>query len=299
MAAPRSSWKGFLKLSLVSVPVKAFTAHNTSEEIRLNQLHKDCHNRVRYQKVCPEHGELKSSDIVSGYEYAKDQYVVIDPQELAKLRPESDRSVAIDGFVKPDEIGDIYLAGKTYYLLPDGAPGNKPYTLLHRGMEDGGVVAFAHVVLSGREQLAIVRPLENLLVMDVLTVAKKVRPVTEFADEVPEQDLSKEELKLTQTLIDASTIVDFDYASYEDDYVEKLTELIQMKIDGKEVVQVPDSEQPKILNLMEALKASVAEAQKGSKKMAGSAQESSRKNVAKRMAASSGKQPAARRKQSG
>ena len=119
--APRTSFKGFLKLSLVSVPVKAYTANNTSEEIRLNQLHTDCHSRVCYKKVCPEHGELKGTDIVSGYEYAKGQYVVVDLDELRKLRPESDHTIRIDGFVSPDAIDPVYWAGRTYHLLPDGA----------------------------------------------------------------------------------------------------------------------------------------------------------------------------------
>ena len=148
--APRTSWKGFLKLSLVSVPVKAFTANNTTEEIRLNQLHADCHNRVRYKKVCPEHGELSADEIVSGYEYAKDSYVIIDTEDLAKLRTTSDKAVHIDGFVSLDEIDASFLAGRTYYLTPDGAAGNRPYALLVRGMEDAGVVAIAQVVLSGR-----------------------------------------------------------------------------------------------------------------------------------------------------
>ena len=133
--APRTSWKGYLKLSLVSVPVRAFPANNTGEEVRLNQLHEDCNARVKYQKVCPEHGELKQAEIVSGYQYAKDQYVVIDTQELTKLRQQSDKSIRIDGFISPDEIDPLYHAGKNYYLLPDGVAGDKPYALLHKGMK--------------------------------------------------------------------------------------------------------------------------------------------------------------------
>ena len=104
MAAPRSSWKGFIKLSLVSVPVKAFTANNTSEDVRLNQLHDNCNSRVKYQKVCPEHGELKTTEIVSGYEYTKDSYVIIDPEDIAKIRSVSDRAISIEGFVAASEI---------------------------------------------------------------------------------------------------------------------------------------------------------------------------------------------------
>lgn len=297
--APRSSWKGFIKLSLVSVPVKAFTANNTSEEVRLNQLHKDCHSRVRYKKVCPEHGELKAEDIVSGYEYARDQYVVINGMELSKLRKESDKTVSIEGFIAPDAIDQMYLAGKTYYLLPDGVAGNRPYALLQQGMIDSGVHALAQVVVSGREQLVLLRPVDNLLTMTVLHHDKNVKPIGQFSGELPEQETTPEELTLAETLINASRIEKFDLANYRDQYVENLTKLIQMKIDGEEVVAAPDPEEPKILNLMDALKKSVAEARSRSgKKMAPSETAPAKRSAKKKMAPSAQKK-AARRKKSG
>jgi DNA end-binding protein Ku len=281
--APRSSWKGFLKLSLITVPVKAFTANNTTETLRLNQLHKDCHSRVRYQKVCPEHGELKQSEIVSGYEYAKDQYVVIEGDELNKLRPESDHAVRIDGFVGKDAVDPIYYAGRTYYLMPDGVAGGKAYALLHQGMVDAGVHAIAQVVIAGREQLVLVRPIDRLLSMTVLTIEKKVKSVDEFTRELGDDETSPEEMALANTLIQASTIKEFDFGKYEDAYNEKLTELIQLKVDGKEIVQAPDHEEPKIINLMEALKASVAAAQSSSgRKMAPSVKEAAEKKATRR-----------------
>ena len=264
--APRTSWKGFLKLSLVSVPVKAYTANNTDEEIRLNQLHGECHGRVRYKKVCETHGELKSEDIVSGFEYAKDQYVVIDEDELSKVRAKSDKSVAIDGFVPPEKIDPIYMAGRTYFLLPDGPAGNRPYALLVRGMVDAKVVAIAQVVISGREQLVMLRPQDGMLVMNVLNYPKRVRSATPYRDELPEEKPSASELALANTLIGASTLAEFDFQSYRDTYVENLNKLIQLKVEGREIVQAPDPEEPKILNLMEALKKSVAEV--GARKMA-------------------------------
>jgi DNA end-binding protein Ku len=267
--APRSSWKGFLKLSLVSVPVKAFTANETSEEIHLNQLHAECNNRVRYKKVCPEHGELRSEEIVSGYEYAKDQYVVIDPDELQKLRLESDKAVGIEGFIKPEEIDPLYFSGRTYYLMPDGPAGSRPYALLHKGMLDAGVVALAKVVMSGRTQLVLVRPVGRLLSMSVLIYAKRVRDSVSLEDELQPLELNPEEDKLTQILISASRIEDFGLDRYTDKYTDELNRLIKMKIDGEEVVAAPDAEEPKILNLMDALKKSVAEVQSASgKKMA-------------------------------
>jgi len=282
--APRTSWKGFLKLSLVSVPVKAFTAHNTGEEIRLNQLHEECNARVKYQKICPEHGELKQSDIVSGYQYAKDQYVVIDTSELSKLRLQSDKAIRIDGFISPDEIDPLYHAGKTYYLLPDGIAGDKPYALLHKGMIDADVCAIAQIILSGREQLVVVRPLDGMLVMTVLNYPKKIKASDEFTKELEDQDFTRDEIKLTKTLIDASLIEDFKLDSYKDEYVEHLAKLIQLKVDGQEIVQSPDPEEPKIINLMEALKKSVAEAQAG-RKVAPSVKETKRKAAKKKPAA--------------
>jgi DNA end-binding protein Ku len=277
---PRSSWKGHLRLSLVSVPVQAFTANDTAGEIHLNQLHQGCHQRVRYKKVCPEHGELEQKDIVLGYEYAKDQYVVIDPDELAKLRPQSDKSIQLEGFVEEEAIDEAYYTGRTYYLLPDGASGHKPYALLHKGMADAGLVALGQIVLSGREQLVAIRPLDKLLSMSLLQVAARVRPGELFEDELPAPEISKEELKLTSTLIEASRIEDFDYAAFKDEYTEHLTELIKKKVEGEEIVQVAEREEPRILNLMDALKKSVAEAQAGAKrKMAPSAKAASEKKT--------------------
>jgi DNA end-binding protein Ku len=276
--------------------VKAFTANNTEETVRLNQLHKDCHQRVRYKKVCPEHGELKSSEIVSGYEFAPEEYVVIDPQELNKLRPESDKAVKIEGFVAPAEIDGVYLAGKTYYLLPDGIAGDKPYALLHKGMQDRGVVAIAWVVISGREQLVMLRPAQDMLAICVLHTAKKIKDIAPLQEELADLEVTAEEVKLTDTLINASTIQEFDFDVYEDMYTARLTELIRAKIDGKEIVQAPDVEEPKILNLMEALKASVAEAQASSG--AGSGKKAAKKTSSAKAAPSAGakKKDAARKK---
>ena len=267
MAAPaRTSWKGFLKLSLVSVPVKAFTANEASAEVHLNQLHKGCNSRIKYQKVCPEHGELNQEQIVSGYEYAKGEYVVVDPEEVDKLRTKADRAVSIDGFVPADSVDARYYAGKTWYLLPDGVAGERPYALLHRGMLDNEVVAIAQVVIAGREQLVLVRPMGRMLVMTGLHYHKKVKASHEFEEEVAAIEFKPDEVALTNTLIGATKVADFDLEKYNDTYVAKLQQLIQMKVDGREIVAAPDHEEPKILNLMDALKKSVAEV--GARKMA-------------------------------
>jgi len=279
--APRSSWKGHVQLGLVSVPVKAFTANETSETIRLNQLHKDCNQRVRYQKVCPEHGELKTAEIVSGYEYAKDGYVIIDPDEIARIRSQSDRAISIQGFVATSEVDPIFHAGRTYYLLPDGIAGNRPYALLTQGMAEEGVHAIARIVIAKREQLVLLRPLDGVLAMTVLNYAKKVKSVDEFRSQLADEDSSADERKLTKTLIEASRIREFDLGAYEDDYAENLKRLIEMKLEGEEIVRSVEAEEPKIVNLMEALKQSVAAAQAGQRKLAPSAKAKKKKSAKK------------------
>ena len=297
--APRSSWKAFLKLSLVSVPVRGFTASKSGGDIRLNQLHKDCNTRVKYQKVCPEHGELTSDQIVKGYEHSKGEYVIIEDDELEKLRTQSDHSINIEGFIPPDALDPVYHAGRTYYLVPDGTPGQKPYALLHRGMQENGVHALAQVVIGGREQIVLLRPIGDLLGLTVLYHHAKVQSSESLREEVVDVEVSDEELALANTLIGASRMQDFDLASYDDRYHTKLTELIRMKVEGQEVVQAEDAEEPKIINLMDALKKSVAEAQKaGATAEEPDAAGSPKKAVSpKKMAPSAGaRHPAAKKK---
>jgi DNA end-binding protein Ku len=256
-----SAWKGFLRLSLVSVPVKAYTAGVSGTEIRLNQLHADCHSRIQYRKACPVHGEVGSDAIVSGYEFAKDQYVVIDTDEVEKLRKPSDKAVTIDAFVKPDEIDPLYHSGRSYYLLPDGPVGQKPYALLRQAMIQRNRHAVAQVVLSGREQLVLLRPVDSLIAMTVLSLDDQIKKPSSFQDELTSQDLTDEELALAKTLIDASTPKKFDFTRYKDSYRDKLTTLIQAKVEGKEIVAPPMQEEAQVINLMDALRASVQQVQ--------------------------------------
>jgi DNA end-binding protein Ku len=275
--AAHASWKGFIKLSLVSVPVKAYTATATGSDITLHQLHAKTHTRIQYKKFAPEVGEVSSDEIVKGYEYAKGQYVIVEDDEIDKLRTESDKSVRIDGFIRPEDLSSVYMGGRTYFLTPDGPVGQKPYSLLMKGMEANGVCAIAEVVISQKEQVVMVRPVEGVLAMTVLNRKDEVKAASAFKDEITETEASEAEKSLADTLIKASIIKDFDFSKYKDVYKEKLTKLIQLKIEGKEIIQVRDPEEPKIINLMEALKRSVAEAQAAQ----GGAPETAEKTTAK------------------
>src|SRR6267378_4980235 len=155
--AARSTWKGYLKNNLVSVPVKAYTANASGGgEVRLNQLHKECNSRINYKKTCPIHGEVSGDQIVSGYEYSKGQYVIVDTEELEKLRTEDDKAITIDTFIPSGTLDPIYSTGKSYYLVPDGPVAQKPYAVLHHGMVELKRQALAQVVMHGKEQTVLV-----------------------------------------------------------------------------------------------------------------------------------------------
>jgi DNA end-binding protein Ku len=260
---PRPSWKGYLKLSLVAVPIRGYTANIASSEIRLHQLHSECHSRIRYQKTCPIHGEVPKEEIVSGYEYAKGEYVVIEPDELAKLRGERERAITIDAVVSQHTVDPVYFTDKTYYLAPDGAVGQKPYSLIQRSLADSELQAVGRVVLYGREELVLVRPVEHVLAMTALKFESEVAHAEAFNEEVGKADMSREELTLTKRLIEAFEKPKFSLADYKDHYVEELTKLIDAKVQGKELVTPPAEEEPEVINLMDALKKSVAAAKKG------------------------------------
>jgi DNA end-binding protein Ku len=261
--ALRSSWKGFLKLSLISVPVKAYTATTSGgADIRLNQIHAGCNSRIQQKKFCPIHGELKSDEIVSGYETAKGQYVLINTDELSKLRSEDDKAIKIDVFFHAEALDPIYFSGRSYYLVPDGPVGQKPYSVILRAMAEANCYAIAQVVFSGREQVVLLRPMGHLLVMAMLHLDEDITKPSAVESEVPKVEIAPEELALAKTLIKASTPEKLDYERYKDLYTERLTKLIEAKVEGKEIVAPPAQEESQAINLMDALRESVAKAQK-------------------------------------
>ena len=262
--ASRSVWSGYIRFGLVSVPVKAYTATASGGgTISLNQLHRECNSRINYKKTCPVHGEIRADEIVSGYEFSKGQYVVIDPAEIEKLRTANEKAIDVKAFIAPEEIDLRYVNGKTWFLLPEGPVASKPYSLLYKTLQEQNLVAFSQVVIGGKVQLLVLRPGDGLLVGSYVSYASEVKSPAEFADEAPKVEVSPDEMKLARTLTDAMKVTDFDLAQYTDDYNEKLTQLIQAKVEGKQVVEPPAAEAPQqVGNLMDALKASLAQAKK-------------------------------------
>jgi DNA end-binding protein Ku len=259
-------WKGSLRFSLVTVSVQAFTAAQPDEgEIHLNQLHDKCHSRIRYKKTCPIHGEVTNDEIVTGYEYEKDHYVIVDRNEVEKAQAD-EHSIVIDTFVAPEEIDPIYYDGRVYYLVPETASANDPYNVLCQAMNKMNRCGIATVVLRGKEQLLMVRPIDGVLTMIMLHYENQIRKPEAVREEVPHGKASAQELKLAQQLIESSTDEKFDFSQYEDRYTDRMKALIQSKIEGKEVIEPPQAEdEVPVINLMDALRKSVQKSKQSPK----------------------------------
>lgn len=260
----RATWKGSLHVSLLSVRVKAYASHTRQQQtVQLHQLHGDCRQRIRYQKVCPVHGPVESDQIVMGYEHAPDQHVQIDLKELDQLRSQHElRSIRIATFFATGKVPPLYFGEKHYYLLPDGPMAQVAYALLVRAMLSRKAEAVAQVVLSKREQLVLLRIVEGkLLVMTCLKYADQVRVPTAFTEELAAVPaVADGELELAKTLVAQQTATDFDLAQFKDEYDMKLTQLVDAKVQGLDLPAATDDQPAQIFSLIEALQASVEQA---------------------------------------
>lgn len=266
--AARPSWEGFLKFNLISVPVKGYNAATGgSGKIGFHLLHKTCNSRIRYKKVCPIHGEVSNDEIASGYEFAKGQYAVVEKEERSELKSEDDKAIDVAAFVPPQAVEPTYFSGRSYFLVPDGKVAQKPYAVMHDAMREQNRYALAQVVFSGKPQLAVVRPLEKLLVMQLLNYESEIKKPSSFTDELEAPSVSAEERKLAETLIATATAEEFDLGKYKDEYAGKLAKLVEGKAKHAKKAPARSREEPAVINLMEALRKSLHAAQKGKGKM--------------------------------
>jgi DNA end-binding protein Ku len=259
---PRSTWEGFLRLSLISIPVRAYnSALPEHGVVRFHQIHKGCGERIQYKKFCPVHGEVTKEDIVSGYAVNKGEYVEIGRDEIKQLEAQDDEAINIEAFTPPETVAPVYFSGKTFYLVPDGPAGQKPYALLRQVMEDKGVQAVAHMVLSGHEQYVLIRPVGKVLEMVVLYYHTQVRPVDAYDDEISQPKVSAQEMKLATALVEQSTVRSFDLTKLVDHYTERVTELIESKAAGRKPAPPKRERHRAVINLMDALKKSLKQGQ--------------------------------------
>lgn len=259
--AARPVWQGYIRFSLVNIPAQGFTATKSGGDggdVHLHQLHKGCGARVKYQKTCPIHGPIKQDEIESGYEFAKDQYVTIEPDDLGKLKKGNDKTIGIEAFIPKDCIPPRYFSGRTMYLLPDGPIGGKPYAMLRQLMVEQKRYAFCTAVMNGKEQIMLMRPIENLIGLEFLKYAAEVKAPTELSPQVPDVTVPKKELELARTLFDQLSDNKFELSDWTNHYSDDLRKLIDAKVKGQEVVTPPEeTEQPVTGDLMAALRRSL------------------------------------------
>lgn len=254
----RAGWRGFLRFGLVAVPIQAFNAHlRDSERLIFHQLHATCHNRIRHEKVCPVHGPVSNDEVVLGYEYAKDKYVEVDPEEFEGLRSEKDRALTIDAFISPGDIDPIYFDGRTYYLTPDGGDAKEAYAVLLRAMQRAKRCGVGQVIFSGKKQVVLLRPQEHVLEMALLHYASSIQPAALVAIDLPRLSAADRKQALADELVESWSEDHFDLSRYVDEYEQEMRTLIDAKVKGRDVVAPAQAEEPPVYNLMDALRKSM------------------------------------------
>ena len=251
----RPTWKGYLKISLVNIPVKVFPATDAAATLSFNQLHAECQTRIQQKRWCPNcQREVPNTDIVKGYEFEKGRYVVMAEEDIEKVRVESTRVINLETFTDDTAIDPIYLE-RPYYLAPDGAVAREAFAVIREGMQ--GKAGIDKVALYGREYLVKVQPREKGLIMYTLRHANEIRSMEaiEELDEMP-TTVKPDEVKLARQVI-GTFEGDVDFTSYKDDYQVGLREIIDAKIEGREIVTQEIEAPPKVVNLMDALRKSL------------------------------------------
>jgi DNA end-binding protein Ku len=259
----RAIWSGSISFGLVSVPVKAFSAVR-DHSVHFNQLEKGTGARINYKKVSDKTGkEVESDDIESGYEVSSGKYVVVEDEELEALRPRTSRTIDVADFVELAEIDPIYYE-RTYWLGPDGEAAERPYRLLLAAMESEGKAGIGTVVMRKKQYLAAIRPLDGALAMSTMRFADEVVPQSDI-DALPGKGAkpADKELRLASQII-GSLSTDWDPKRYHDTYTEELKGLIEAKAKGKKIVVEEEAPaEAAVVDLMQALEASLAAARKG------------------------------------
>jgi DNA end-binding protein Ku len=251
----RPTWKGYLKISLVNIPVKVFPATDAAATLSFNQLHAECQTRIQQKRWCPHHQrEVPNSEIVKGYEFEKGRYVVVSDEDMEKVRVESTRVINLETFTDDTAIDPIYLE-RPYYLAPDGPVAREAFAVIREGMQ--GKAGIGKVALYGREYLVKVQPRDKGLVMYTLRHANEIRSMDaiEELDDMP-KSVKPDEVKLARQVI-GTFEGDVDFTSYKDDYQVGLREIIDAKIEGREIVTQEIEAPPKVVNLMDALRKSL------------------------------------------
>jgi DNA end-binding protein Ku len=275
---PRTMWKGAISFGLVTIPIRLYPS-TEEKTLRFNQLHDEDHGRIRYKRVCEvDEQEVSFDHIVKGYEYEKGKYVILTDEDFDAVPLESSRAIDIIQFVALEDIDPIYYQ-KTYYLIPEET-GLKAYTLLRQAMAEDGRVAVAKVAIREKEHLCALRFKDDVMVLETMFWPDEIR-AADFEELDKDVKVRPQEVEMARSLIDNLT-QEFHPEEFRDEYREALLQIVEKKVAGEEIEIVHEAEPTKVVDLMEALKASVEQTKKAA---AGSAKKSTAK--AKRARAAS------------
>ncbi len=281
--APRATWKGHIKLSLVTIPAKLYNAVSSANKVRLNMLHKDCHQRIKQQQSCPEHGTLSRDDIVKGYEHEKGKYVVVDSDTLASIKLETTKTIEIVEFVDREQINRLYY-NAPYFVAPDGPVAEEAFRVFREALRVSNKVAIARVVLSSHEQTVAIDPWENGLLLTTMHYGNEVRDCVSYFEDVSDKPVPDEQITLFNQLIE-SKVGQFDPSRFSDRYEEALVEVIKAKISGEEPAVVQEKEAEKVTDFMEALRMSLETPETTEKKAPEPSKAIRKKRVSKKKSA--------------
>ena len=260
----RSIWKGHIRFSLVTIPIRIYNAVDTEEAIRFNQLHKEDNGTVGYEKKCKKCGKtLTAEEIVKGYQFEPEQYVIVSPEDLAKIKLKSTKVIEIEGFIDATEVHpSLYEA--PYLVGPDGLVAAKTYSLLSEALKASGRVGIGKVVLRDREEAVMVAPLDGGIMLYKLRQPNEVRKM-DSVPQIEHKEVNKDELKLSLSLVDsmASSLKELDLT---DHYRDALREIIEAKIAGREIVSAPEEEKP-VVDILTALRQSIEQTKAKKKPM--------------------------------
>ncbi len=262
----RPLWKGSVSFGLVNIPVRLFAA-TEQKNVRFRYLHEPCRTPVEYRKVCPTcNREVDMEEIVKGYEYEKGRFVVIDESDFARIPAETSKSIAIVDFVRSEEVDPIYY-DRSYYLAP-GETGEKAFQLLLQSMSEAEMVAIIRIVLRSRQALGVLRVYGDSLALETMFYPDEVRPTAELPTWNREIKVQDNELQMARQLIE-NLKAPFSPEKYTDEYRKALLEIIEAKITGEDVFIAPSPEKGEVIDLVEALKASVEATRKAAREGAG------------------------------
>jgi len=260
----RSIWKGHIRFSLVTIPIRIYNAVDTDETIRFNQLHKEDNGAVGYEKKCKKCGKsLTADEICKGYQFEPEQYVIVSPEDIAKIKLKSTKVIEIEGFIDSTEVHPS-LYESPYLAGPDGPVAAKTYSLLSQALQASGKLAMGKVVLRDREEVVAIAPMDGGLMLYKLRNPKELRKM-EAVPQIENKEANKDELKLSLSLVEsmASTLKELDL---NDRYRDALREMIEAKIAGREVITAPEEEKP-VVDIMAALKQSIEQTKAKKKPM--------------------------------